>query len=174
MERLRKMQTLSHLRRKSPNALSISYLIFIGVAVIYEMLSTAFIYMPPLMGVFFTYIIIKKKEAGRLFSGLSTPWFIAFGFLIFAEQIHGFFFLSSVLVYILFYNIFYEWIVVNFKGKFFAFLCFNFAAYAGIWGISNFIYNLLDYALLRYSYEYLYFIGIETIISYFAFRKAHL
>ena len=82
MERLRKMQTLSHLRRKSPNALSLSYLIFIGIAVIYEMLSTAFIYLPPLMGVFFTYIIIKKKEAGRLLSGLSTPWFISFGFLI--------------------------------------------------------------------------------------------
>lgn len=168
------MQTLSHLRRKSPNALSLSYLIFIGIAVIYEMLSTAFIYLPPLMGVFFTYIIIKKKEAGRLLSGLSTPWFISFGFLIFAEQIHGFFFLSSVLTYFFFYNIFYEWVVVNFKSKFFAFFCFNFAAYVGIWGISNFIYNLLDSTLLRYSYEYLYFIGIETIISYFAFKKAHL
>lgn len=168
------MQTFSNLRRKSPNALSISYLIFIGFAVIYEMLSAAFIYLPPLMGVFFTYIIIKKKEAGRLLSGLAMPWFIAFGFLIFAEQLHGFFFLSSVLAYILFYNIFYEWVVVNFKGKIFAFLCFNFAAYASIWGISNFIYNLLDGALLHYSYEYLYFIGIETIISYFAFKKASL
>lgn len=162
------------MRRKSPNALSLSFLIFIGFATIYEMLSTAFIYLPPLMGVFFSYIIIKKKEAGRLLSGLAMPWFICFGFLIFAEQLHGFFFLSSVLAYILFYNIFYEWIVVNIKGKFLVLLCFNAGAYASIWGISNFIYNLIDLPLMRYSYEYLYTVGIETILSYFVFRKMRL
>lgn len=168
------MQAFSHLRRKSTNALSLKYIFAATILVIYEILSTAFFYLPPLMGVFFSYIIIEKKEAERLLSGMATPWFLAFGFIIFAEQIHGFFFLSSVLVYFSFYHIFYEWLVVNIKSRFIMFLIFCAACYIGIWGVSNLLAYIFDGELLKYSYEYPYFIFIEGLISTFIFRKNKL
>ena len=68
------MQTLSNLRRKSPNALALSLLLV--AVIIYEMLSTAFLFLPPLMGVIFTYLVEKRREAEKLLSGVAMPWFI--------------------------------------------------------------------------------------------------
>lgn len=168
------MQTFSNLQRKSPNAVSLGYAFGALALVVYEMLSTALIFLPPLMGVFFTYIIIKKSEAERLLSGLAAKWFLAFAFLIFAEQIHGFLFLSSVIVYIVFYSIFYEWLVVNFKSRILMFAFFNFCAYIGIWAVSNLVLYMLDQTLLKYSYEYLYFMLCETLLCLYIFRGARL
>lgn len=168
------MQTLSRLRRKSTNALSLKYIFGAFILVIYEILSTAFYYLPPLFGVFFSYIIIERKEAQRLLSGMATPWFLAFGFIIFAEQIHGFFFLSSVLVYISFYHIFYEWLVVNIKSRLVMFWIFSAACYIGIWAFSDLLFYIFDRELLKYSYEYPYYIVIEGTLSAIIFRKNKL
>lgn len=168
------MQTFSDLRRKSPNALSLSFILLIFGLVIYQMLSTAFTFLPPLFGVFFTYIILTKKEAERLLSGLAMPWFAIFGVFIFAEQLHGFFFLSSVMVYALFYHVFFEAAVINIKSRIFLMLGFNITAYGGIWGLSNLILYMLDKDLLKYSSEYIYFILVESAICLFLFRKSKL
>lgn len=163
------MQTLSNLRRKSPNALAISILLV--AVIVYEMLSTAFLFLPPLMGVVFTYLVEKRREAEKLLSGVAMPWFVAFALLIFAEQLHGFVLFSSAISYLLFYYIFYEWVVINFKGRIIQLAVFNATAYIGTWAISNLVLYILDSELLRYSVEYVYFIIAECFICLVIFRE---
>lgn len=166
------MQTLSNLRRKSPNALALSLLLV--VIIVYEMLSTAFLFLPPLMGVIFTYLVEKRHEAQKLLSGVATPWFIAFAVMIFAEQLHGFVLFSSAISYLLFYYIFYEWVVINFKGRIIQLAVFNATAYIGTWAISNLVLYILDSELLRYSVEYVYFIIAECFICLLVFKESRI
>lgn len=166
------MQTLSNLRRKSPNALALS-LLFVAI-IVYEMLSTAFLFLPPLMGVIFTYLVEKRHEAQKLLSGVATPWFVSFAMLIFAEQLHGFVLFSSAISYMLFYYIFYEWVVINFKGRLIQLAIFNAVAYIGTWSISNLVLYVLDRELLRYSVEYVYFIIAESVLCLLIFKESRI
>ena len=103
------------------------------------------------MGVIFTYLVEKRREAEKLLSGVAMPWFAAFALLIFAEQLHGFVLFSSAISYLLFYNIFYEWVVINFKARIIQLAIFNGAAYIGTYSISNLVLYVLDRELLRSS-----------------------
>lgn len=166
------MQTLSNLRRKSPNALALSLLLV--AIIIYEMLSTAFLFLPPLMGVIFTYLVEKRREAEKLLSGVAMPWFATFALLIFAEQLHGFVLFSSAISYLLFYHIFYEWVVINFKARIIQLAIFNGAAYISTYSISNLVLYVLDRELLRYSVEYVYFIIAECMLCLFIFKESKI
>lgn len=85
---------------EAKNSIFTPFYLFSAISVVlYEMLSTAFIYLPPLIGVFFSYLILSKSDAQRSLSGLAGYWYLAFAFLLFAEQLNGFTFLSSVVVF---------------------------------------------------------------------------
>ena len=154
--------------------LSPAYLLGAFALIIYEMLSTAFIYMPPLMGVFFTYLIISKSDAQRSLSGLAGRWYLAFGFLIFAEQLHGYEFLSCVIAFIVFYYMVHDWLIINIKSRFFMIVIFNASVYLGVLLASNLFLYVLNENLLRYSSIYLYYIAIESVISFLVFKEARL
>lgn len=160
---------------EAKNSIFTPFYLFSAISVVlYEMLSTAFIYLPPLMGVFFSYLILSKSDAQRSLSGLAGYWYLAFAFLLFAEQLNGFTFLSSVVVFFVFYYIMQDWLIINVKSQFFMFVMFNFSAYFGMFFISNLFLYIVDSQLLSYSHVLLYYALIESIFSFWFFKKVRL
>lgn len=160
---------------EAKNSIFTPFYLFSAISVVlYEMLSTAFIYLPPLMGVFFSYLILSKSDAQRSLSGLAGYWYLAFAFLLFAEQLNGFTFLSSVVVFFVFYYIMQDWLIINVKSQFFMFVMFNFSAYFGMFFISNLFLYIVDSQLLSYSHVLLYYAVIESIFSFWFFKKVRL
>lgn len=160
---------------EAKNSIFTPFYLFSAISVVlYEMLSTAFIYLPPLMGVFFSYLILSKSDAQRSLSGLAGYWYLAFAFLLFAEQLNGFTFLSSVVVFFVFYYIMHDWLIINVRNQFFMFVMFNFSAYFGMFFISNLFLYIVDSQLLSYSHVLLYYAVIESIFSFWFFKKVRL
>lgn len=160
---------------EAKNSIFTPFYLFSAISVVlYEMLSTAFIYLPPLIGVFFSYLILSKSDAQRSLSGLAGYWYLAFAFLLFAEQLNGFTFLSSVVVFFVFYYIMQDWLIINVKSQFFMFAMFNFSAYFGMFFISNLFLYIVDSQLLSYSHVLLYYAVIESIFSFWFFKKVRL
>lgn len=160
---------------EAKNSIFTPFYLFSAISVVlYEMLSTAFIYLPPLIGVFFSYLILSKSDAQRSLSGLAGYWYLAFAFLLFAEQLNGFTFLSSVVVFFVFYYIMHDWLIINVKSQFFIFVMFNFSAYFGMFFISNLFLYIVDSQLLSYSHVLLYYAVIESIFSFWFFKKVRL
>lgn len=160
---------------EAKNSIFTPFYLFSAISVVlYEMLSTAFIYLPPLIGVFFSYLILSKSDAQRSLSGLAGYWYLAFAFLLFAEQLNGFTFLSSVVVFFVFYYIMQDWLIINVKSQFFMFVMFNFSAYFGMFSISNLFLYIVDSQLLSYSHFLLYYAVIESIFSFWFFKKVRL
>ncbi len=160
---------------EAKNSIFTPFYLFSAISVVlYEMLSTAFIYLPPLIGVFFSYLILSKSDAQRSLSGLAGYWYLAFAFLLFAEQLNGFTFLSSVVVFFVFYYIMQDWLIINVKSQFFMFVMFNFSAYFGMFFISNLFLYIVDSQLLSYSHVLLYYAVIESIFSFWFFKKVRL
>lgn len=160
---------------EAKNSIFTPFYLFSAISVVlYEMLSTAFIYLPPLIGVFFSYLILSKSDAQRSLSGLAGYWYLAFAFLLFAEQLNGFTFLSSVVVFFVFYYIMHDWLIINVRNQFFMFVMFNFSAYFGMFFISNLFLYIVDSQLLSYSHFLLYYALIENIFSFWFFKKVRL
>lgn len=160
---------------EAKNSIFTPFYLFSAISVVlYEMLSTAFIYLPPLIGVFFSYLILSKSDAQRSLSGLAGYWYLAFAFLLFAEQLNGFTFLSSVVVFFVFYYIMHDWLIINVRNQFFMFVMFNFSAYFGMFFISNLFLYIVDSQLLSYSHVLLYYAVIESIFSFWFFKKVRL
>ena len=138
---------------EAKNSIFTPFYLFSAISVVlYEMLSTAFIYLPPLIGVFFSYLILSKSDAQRSLSGLAGYWYLAFAFLLFAEQLNGFTFLSSVVVFFVFYYIMHDWLIINVRNQFFMFVMFNFSAYFGMFFISNLFLYIVDSQLLSMAF----------------------
>lgn len=150
------------------------YLLSVLGVIIYAMLSTASIYMPPLIGVFFTYLVISKSDAERSLSGLAGYWYLAFGFLIFAEQVNGFAFLSSVVIFVAFYYVVHDWLIINIKSRFFMFIMFSASAYIGMFLASNLFLYIFDGELLKYSNMLLYYVIVESVFNFWFFKESKL
>lgn len=159
------------MQRDRTDHLSIKNIIFAILMVFYEILSGAFYYLPPLIGLFFTYLVILKNESERTISKLDRRWYMSFCFVVFAEQIHGFILFSSVLGFIFIYYMFSDWLRINMKYRWFLLVIFVFSGYAGTLGFGNLFLYIFNEKLLQFSYEYIIFIAIESIICIVLFGK---
>lgn len=157
--------------RKNYESLKLKPVFFCIFLLFYESASAVFWFIPPLLGVFFSYLIIEKEKSLKELDELDFNWYFTVFFLIFIEQIHGFEIFSSFLAYLIFYYVFNESFVLNLKGKESLFFIHSFAAYFGTFLLSNLILYIQNLPLLRFSNEYWYYIIFEGMFSLIYFRK---
>lgn len=138
---------------------------FVLILVFYQVVRTVFIYLPPLLGVFFTSFCIlcyKKKYDKYLF-------FVVL-YLCFIELSNGFYLFSTILSALIFY--FFIFLKTIYKIKMRAiiiFLC-NIFAYFFSYILNMFFSYIYGNFTFELNVILPYYIGIEILLSLIVFR----
>ncbi|RAZ48201.1 hypothetical protein [Campylobacter hyointestinalis] len=166
------MQTFSDMQRNSINLLSIRFVLFCVGLIAYEIMSAANHFLPPLIGLFFAYLVVLKNESEKYMGDIDKRWYLSFIFIIYAEQIHGFELFSTILAFILFYNFINDQLKINMKCRGCLLVIFVFSGYIGTFLLSDLILYILNQPLLGFNYEYyMYYIVVESAISVMLFKE---
>ena len=97
------MQKISGMQRSSSNLYALTNAILTAFLFAYLILTSMNQSLPPLMGLFFVYLIILRFENENKFKDYGKGWSIGIIYLFIAEQLHGFNLFSVLITYILFY-----------------------------------------------------------------------
>ncbi len=158
------------MQRDRANLSSLRFTAFCVLLVAYEIASAATQFLPPLIGVMFAYLVIQKATLDRDLDELSAREYLGFGFLVFAELLHGFMLFSCALAFLVFYYFIYDWLIVNFKYRQLLLGVFVFAGYAGALIVSDLILYVMNEAHLSLNYRYLAFALVESVLATALFK----
>jgi hypothetical protein len=160
------MQVFSDMRRNSsnPNYLKI-FLVALSL-VLLQIFSNLFQFFPTLVGLFFAYIVINIKNEEKFI-------YVVFSFLYLSyyELNKGFFLFSYILLFVIFYNFFYQKIENSFKCKNCILFIYVVVAYIGHFFLNAFGSYVLKLEFPSFSYEYFYYIAFDFIICVLFFRS---
>lgn len=138
--------------------------------ILYQFLSSVFSSLPPLLGLFFTYAIIKHYEKDVTYKDYSSGWYIAVVYLFVIEQIHGFKPLSVGIFFGIYYYFLFDYIVKSIKFRDLALMITAAFGYIGTFLTSNFLSYLNNDSYLVFGFEYVTFIFIEATLSLLLFK----
>lgn len=165
------MQTFSYMRRNSSYLSSIKYAISVLTLFIYQIF-TVIMPLPPLIGVVFCYMIIILLKKEKTLGGFNKDWYVCIAYLFFIEQIHGFYLFSILIAFLLFYNFFLDWLLVNMKYRFFVLIIITISAYISVFLINQlFVYMQNSDEFFHFDREFLIFMTVESLISILLFRE---
>lgn len=164
------MQALSSMRRNSNDIYSLKFATFCGFLIAYQAISVAFQFVPTLIGLFFCYLVIATYERDKNLQKYDSKDYLAFAYLVFCEQNYGFFLFSSLIAFLLFYNFAQDYLRVNIKCRACILIIFVASGYLSTFGISNLMSYISNSEFLKISYEYLYYIILESLMAIILFR----
>lgn len=152
------MQTFSNMQRIVINKETISKIFVLLFFLVYEAISTIYLFLPPLLGVMFILYINSYKNK-NLFLQLAI-----FAYLIIFEGDRGFLFLSSILFFVLSV----EFVVKPLENIISCNRCLNFLfvfyVYLGYWLFITIILSLFEMSVPSFSYMIIYYALIEAIV----------
>ncbi|CAD7287448.1 hypothetical protein LMG7974_00327 [Campylobacter majalis] len=165
------MQVLSSMRRNSSDLRYLGYVIGITCLFGYEIVTSIFVFLPPLIGVFFTYMIIEyAKKMQKSYIELGFGWYLSIAFLLFAELTHGYYLFSSIVGFFIFYYFAVDWLSVTFKHRKFLLILFVACGYFMTFLISCILCHMQGIEILNWGFEYAVYIAIESIIAIVLFK----
>ncbi|MCR4941644.1 MAG: hypothetical protein K5978_02470 [Campylobacter sp.] len=159
------------MRRNSSDLRYIGYAFSIILLFAYEIATAKYIFLPPLFGVFFTYMIFEYSRKRRTYMDLNFGWYLSIAFLLFAEQVHGFHIFSSIIAFFVFFYILVEWLFSTLKYRITLLAIFVSVGYIGTYGVSSFVSYMLNENYLYFDREYIAYIWIEFLISIILFKE---
>ena len=136
----------------------------------YEIASTQFGFLPPLIGIIFTYMILEYSRKQKHYDEFKLSWYFSVACLVFAEQIHGFYLFSTIIAFLLFYNFVLDWLYTTMKWRNCLLIIFVASGYVLTFLINNLFAYVLNEPNLVFSSEYMFFIGFESILAIVLFR----
>ncbi len=154
------------MRRNSINTHNIRLFLFALALVFLQILSNSFQFFPSFVGVFFCFIIINIEKEEKFFYII-----LSFLYLSFYELNKGFFLFSYIILFIIFYYLFVEKIRSYFKCKNCIIFIFVTVAYIGHFFLNSLLAYVLNDSFPNLSWEYLYYIAFDFIISIILFRR---
>ncbi len=164
------MQTLSSMRRNSTykkNLIPFRWIVFF---IVYQLLASLFIYLTPLIGFMFCYLIFAREQQEIEHEEDSLMLYLSFAYLIFIDVNKGFYLFSGLIFFALFYRIFTVWLETSFKCKNCIIFVYVAVGYIGIYGINNLIAYALNQQLFNLGWEYAWYIFSDFIIAVVVFR----
>lgn len=164
------MQTLSIMRRNSTSKKHIIPLGTILFLILYQILTSLYVYLTPLVGLFFCYLIFNKEEERKTRIDLAFPRYMVFLYLIFADLSKGFYLFSSVIFFYIFYNLFVEWLQTSFKCKNCVIVAYVVSGYLGIFGLNNLLAYILNENFFTFGWEYGLYIFSDVLLAIIVFR----
>ncbi len=164
------MQKFSKLQRNNFNYLSLKFWLLAIFLITYEFYTSQYRFLPPLLGVFMQYFLILTFDAKFNLENFDFRWYCVLFFLIFCEQIQGFFLFSSIITFLIYFYFLDDYLRNTIKFRIFLIICANFAGYIGILSVSNLISYMKNVPLSPLSNEYYFYIMIESIFCFFMFK----
>lgn len=164
------MQKISSMQRSRSNIYVIANAIIFILLLIYLVTTSVYRNLPPLIGIFFLYVLILKFEEDNKFKNMNFTWYFAIFYLFIAEQIHGFKLFSILISYIIFYFLLLDISlkIVKFRNLLIiAYVCFG---YIIPFLVSNFIAYIQKDEFMDFTTDYVLYIFIETIASIVLFK----
>ncbi|MDL0089213.1 hypothetical protein [Campylobacter gastrosuis] len=138
----------------------------------YEIATSIYLFLPPLIGLFFTYMIIEyAKKQQKSYMEFGFGWHLSIAFLLFAEQIHGFYMFSSLIAFIIFFYFMVDWLFSTMKYRNFLLIIFVFSGYLGVYLVSNAINYLQNKPFLYIDAWYGFYIFIESVFAIVLFKE---
>lgn len=158
------------MRRNSSDLRILAICSWILFLVFYQSLTSLTQILPPLLGLFFTYLIILSIEKSKTMKKYDQRWYFAIAYIIFAEQVHGFWLFSTIIAFLLFYNFIADWLLVTFKSKAILLVIFVASSYLCTFGVSRVFSYALNLPALNFGYEYLIYIALESLLAIVIFK----
>lgn len=132
---------------------------------LYEIATTVSQYLPPLIGICFAFIVLEYHERTRAMQNLGLSWYAAIAFLLFSEQIHGFYIFSTLIAFIIFYSIFFNWFFISLKWRSGLLFIFIAAGYTFTWAVSSFFLYTQSEQVLAFGVQYPFYIVLEGLLA---------
>ena len=137
---------------------------------IYLVATSIYRNLPPLIGIFFLYVIVLKFEEDNKFKNISFTWYFAIFYLFITEQIHGYklfsILISYIFAYFLLFNISLK--IIKFRNLLIIiYICYG---YIMPFCVSNFISYIQKDEYLNFTGDYLLYIFIEIVLGIVLFR----
>lgn len=159
------MQTFPNMRRSSINTNYTSVVLFSIFLVFYQIMSSLYLFLPLFVGIFFVYLVLNyQKEDKAVFVYLS------FIYLCLYDLNKGFYLFSSILFFIIFYNLFVEKIKNFFTCSSCILVVYIVGAYIGHYFLNVFIAYLLNQTPPLFSTDYFYYIVVDSILAITIFK----
>lgn len=124
-------------------------------------------YLSPLAGVFFAYLLSSFHKGGD-----KLEIYLAFSYLAFFELNRGFYMFSSLLFFLIFYYFVKDKIVAIFKSEIWILNIYVISAYAGIYLVNVFLSYLSEEHLYSFSAIYIFYMAFDCIFANILLRKS--
>lgn len=146
--------------------LNLGYLFSVVFLIFYQIFSSIVFLLPPLLGVFFVFLIIHFKKNGFDKTSLFTMLYLCF-----IEITHGLFSFSTITAFLIFFYYIYDRLIYKLKNREILIIIYIIFIYVFII-ILNFIFAYV-FELDRIGFDniYIYYICLESLLSIAFFRK---
>lgn len=131
----------------------------------YQSMSAIFQYFPPLIGLFFCYIMIEVLKHSKNFAKFNKFHYIIFAYMFFAEQIHGYHLFSIAIAFMIYYFLIVDALFATIKSRQIIILISVASGYILLLAVNFFISYISGAEFLSANKEYLFFIIVESIIA---------
>lgn len=165
------MQTFSGMRRNSSDLQFVGYAFGILLLFAYEVATTLFVYLPPLIGLFFTYMVIEYLRWSKSYVEFGFGWYLSIAFLLFAEQVHGYYIFSSLVAFFIFFYFMVDWLFATMKYRKTLLVIIVAFGYLSTYGVSNLINYIQNLPFLYIGYEYGVYVVLESILAIIFLRE---
>ncbi len=164
------MQTLSSMQRNRFNFRFVKDAFSILMLFCYEIVTMCCGILPPLLGLFFAYVTILEYEKHEKHIAFGASWYVAVVFLLCAEQIHGYALFCVALSFFIFYFFIFDYLLENIKFRNLLLVIIVCIAYLLIVAFNNLFCYILQQDGMSIGYEYLIFMGVESVLALLLFR----
>ncbi|MDR1976979.1 MAG: hypothetical protein LBQ18_08335 [Campylobacteraceae bacterium] len=152
------MQTFSGMRRNSSHHQYLKLTILALALVLYQIFSSVYVFLSPLVGFFFVYIVKNFKRD-------SLELYLALAYMAFFELNQGFYLFSIALLFALFYNFLKPRIEAVFENESWIIAITVVSAYMGLFLINSLLAYFFDGEFFYLSIVYFFYIVIDTILA---------
>lgn len=164
------MQVFSSMRRNSTykkSVIPIRWMIFL---VIYQMATSLYTFLTPLIGFMFCFLILTKDEELKTHDEHTLKRYLGYAYLMFAVLNKGFYLLSGVAFLYFFYHLFAEWMKTTFKCKNCTLLAYVVFGYIGIYGTNNLLAYMFNQPFFAFDWEYGVYMASDFLLTLVFFR----
>ncbi|MDR2100201.1 MAG: hypothetical protein LBP40_05185 [Campylobacteraceae bacterium] len=152
------MQTLSDMRRNSSYNKYLKLSILALVLLLYQIFSSVYIFLSPLVGFFFAYMVKNFKRD-------NLEVYLAFLYLCFFELNQGFYLFSIAALFAVFYTFLKPRIDAVFENRLWIVVITVASAYLGMFLINIFLAYIFNHEFFTLGIAYFFYIIVDTILS---------
>lgn len=141
--------------------LSLRFMIFMFF---YQIFTTIFMFLPPLLGVIFCAIVLNIDKDNK------NDIYLAFIYLVFIESLHNFYIFSSIFGFFIFYYNFASWLKSSFKFQYILLVLLVACGYFFTLFVNIFLSYVFNDEFISLDLIYFYYIFIESVICIVFFK----